>query len=126
MVIESGPAWVIEHGVVTTFGGHPLTLVLQLPEDNLAVELHFVDDGGDPDVRTEETPTGYRLHCVNFGDASGRGSAEPVLLGQIAEDLLFMHFRVFRFGLSIDRTVQFTFYRARKARLGWTPAPGSG
>ncbi len=125
MLIESGPAQVIEGGVVTTFGGHGLVLVLELPEDNLAVELVFASE---PDaaaaVEAEETDVGWRFRCRNFDDPGGRGSAEPVLLGEIGDDLVFFHFRVFRYGASADRTVHYTFFRASKVKVGWAPTAG--
>ena len=123
MLIESGPAQVIEGGVVTTFGGNNLVLVLELPEDNLVVELCFDRDAsGEPAVHTHETEVGWRLSCVNFDDPAGRGSALPVLLGELGDDLVFLHFRVFRYGSTPDRTVHYTFFRAAKARVGWSPA----
>lgn len=124
MRIQSGPAWVVDSGTVTTFGGNPLLLLLELPEDNLAVELRFDSDPSrsGAHVRSEETGTGYVLHCVNFEPLQGRGSAIPILLGEIGDDLVFLHFRAFRYGDTPDWTVQFTFYRAHKERVGWAPA----
>ena len=125
MRIRSGPAWVVDSGVVTTFGGHGLLLAVALPEDNLAVELEFSSDGsGVAAVHSMETDVGYRLRCVNFDDTSGRGSAEPVLLGALGEDLVFLHFRVQLFGRSTDRTVFYTVYRVRKDEVGWTDQAG--
>ncbi|HHO50264.1 MAG TPA: hypothetical protein ENK18_05165 [Deltaproteobacteria bacterium] len=125
MVIESGPALVIEHGVVTTFGGGGLVIVLELPEDNFVVEWCFSADPDQPGptVCSEATSVGLRLDCTNFDDASGRGSALPVLLGELGDELIFLHFRVFRHGQTLDRSVQYTFYRVAKDRIGWTPGP---
>lgn len=129
MWIRSGPARVLWSGQATTFGGAPLTLALAQPEAELSVELRFEGDGsGAPRVDSEAVPGGWRLTCAHFDDASGRGSALPVLLAEIGEDLVFLHFRVQRFGASVDRTVHFTFYRCGKAEVGWTPrqdGPGS-
>lgn len=122
MFIESGPATVIESGTATTWHGHGLTLVVRLPEDNLVVEFAFDDgDPANPRVETSETDVGYRLTCVGFDDAAGRGTSEPMLLGEIGEDLLFLHFRVFRYGDTVDRTLHYTVYRCAKARLDWSP-----
>ena len=125
---DSPPAWVLDSGAVTTFGGNPLVLVLELPEDNIAVELRFADDptAGSAGVRSEETGTGYLLHCVNFEPLMGRGSALPILLGELGDDLVFLHFRAFRYGATPDWTVLFTFYRAHKERIGWTAPGGAG
>ena len=85
MLIQSGAAWVLDSGQVTTFGGNALHLVLELDEDNLVVELRFDQDPAatGAEVRSEETPTGWAFRCVNFEPLAGRGSAWPVLLGEI-------------------------------------------
>lgn len=124
MLIESGPALVIDSGVATTFGGHGLTIVLELPEDNFVVRWDFHTDPtrSAPAIDSQITPTGLLLRCSGFDDASGRGSAQPVLLGEIGDDLIFLHFRVFRHGRSVDRSVQYTFYRVAQAQVGWSPS----
>ena len=122
-MIQSGPARVVETGIATTFGGHPLLMVLELGDDNLVVELQFSTDPSlfEAAVHADSTDVGYVIRCVNFDDDSGRGSATPVLLGELDEDLVFLHFRAFRFGNSPDHTVHYTFYRVSKQRVGWTP-----
>ena len=87
------------------------------------VEMVFEDDDDHPElaVRTEPLAAGIRLRLLNFRDASGRGSADPVLLGDMGPHLLFLHFRAFRHGNSRDHTVHYTFYRATKQSLGWRP-----
>lgn len=123
VVARSGPAQVLAHGEVTTFLGHPLTLDLQLDTGVLAVDLAFVSDEATEGLRvdTHETERGLAFTLVNFDQADGRGSARPVLLGELGDDLLFFHFRVFRFGATHDHTVHYTFYRVTKAEVGWTP-----
>jgi hypothetical protein len=120
MQIRSGPAAIVDSGVVTTFAGHGLDLVLDVGEDHLRIELRFASTAdGEPAVASVETADGYRLDCANFDDASPRGSAEPVLLGEIGSDLWFFHFRAARHGRSADRTVWWTLYRAAKVDVGW-------
>lgn len=120
--IRSGPATVVDSGVVTTFGGHGLELLVAPGDDWLAIELSFRSDAtGLPSVASQPTPRGYHLTCTNFDDDAGRGSAEPVLLGELDDDLYFLHFRSARHGRSDDRTVWFTVYRVRKADVGWQP-----
>jgi hypothetical protein len=115
---------VVATGIVTTFAGHPLVLTAQLDEDELIVEIAFRTDPDQPGsaVGSAPRPGGWRVECVNFDDASGRGSAEPVLLGAIDDDLVFLHFRAFRYGRTEDHTVQFTLYRVAKEAMGWVPA----
>lgn len=120
MRIESGPARVVFSGQASTFGGNELTLILELPEDDLAVRLAFDQTpDGEPRVETTATNTGWLLTCTNLDAPDGRGSADPVLLGEVADDLLFLHFRVFRPADTADRVVWFTFFRARKGAVGW-------
>lgn len=129
--ITSGPSRIVASGCASTFGGHPLALTLAPGDlgvggDGLVVELAFASDPGVPDVavETETTDAGWRVRCTNFDDARGRGSAEPVLLGELGPDLLFLHFNVFRYGRGMDRTVQFTFFRVGKAEVGWVQTAG--
>lgn len=120
--IRSGPGRVIDAGVVTTFAGHDLEIVVAPAGDLVAVELRFVSDGsGVPGVASEATDRGWRLTCTNFDDDVARGSADPVLLGEIDDDLYFLHFRASRHGRSSDRTVHFTLYQVAKADVGWRP-----
>ena len=125
MFIESGPALVVDSGMVTTFFGEGLVLVLELPDDNLAIELEF-ESGAPGEARVDSVPTetGMRLRCFGFEDASGRGSAQPVLIAELGTDLVFLHFRVFKFGETDDRTVHYTFFRASKSKVGWVPNRG--
>ncbi len=123
MFLESGPAQVLHSGIVTTFGGNPLQMIVPLPGDTLAVQWHFEQDrevhGAAFDCQA--TDTGYRIVCTNIEDAAGRGSSDPVLLGELGPDLFFVHFRVFRFGDTPDCTLHYTFFRADKETVGWTP-----
>jgi hypothetical protein len=122
LVITSGPAEVLDSGTTTTFSGHPLTLTLGMPEGSWMVQMSFRSDPSRDDVGITSDPVegGLRLDCVNFDGPDGRGSSVPVLLGELGEDLVFFHFRVFRYGRTPDRTVHYTFYRAAKADVGWS------
>lgn len=129
--IWSGPARVLADGAVTTFGAHPLYFELELgaedarPEEPvvIALGLRFLSDPSDPSPRVASTTLddGFRLDLVNFDGTDGRGSAQPVLIGEVGEYLLFFHFRVFRFGRSEDRSLMYTFYRVPKTEMDWSP-----
>ena len=128
--IRSGAARVVASGTVTTFGGQPLVFDLPAPE-NMRIELRFRTDETVPGVAvdSEALPEGYVFELVNFDDTQGRGSARPVLIGERGDDLVFLHFRVMRFGLTEDRTVFYTFFRTNKGAVGWRPVvqeEGSG
>ncbi len=124
MEVRSGAARVVASGVVTTFGGADLELAVELGATRAIVALVFTSSGAEPSVTTEEIAGGYRLVCDGFDDDYGRGSALPVLLGELGADLAFLHFRVQRFGRSPDRTVTYTFYLAAKDAVGWVPKGG--
>jgi hypothetical protein len=95
------------------------------PPHPLTVRLTFAADPEVSDVAVRTLPAEpgtWHFQLIHFDKPDGRGSAEPVLLGETADGLLFFHFRVSRFGRSPDRTVHFTFYRVSKADAGWVPA----
>lgn len=126
--VHSGPAEVVAHGMVTCFATQPLSFLLDagIP---VRVEMVFATDPSLPDVhvdlQSEDDPHGnavMRFRLANFDRPDGRGSAMPVLLGEVGSELLFFHFRVFRFGRTEDRTVHYTFYRVAKSAVGWKPA----
>ena len=123
-IASSGPARIAAAGQVTTFGGHGLLLAVDVGIP-LEIELVFATDAARDGVAVELLPTpppriAWRL--VNFDGADGRGSAEPVLVAEVSDDLVFLHFRVFRHGRTADRTVHYTVYLVAKAAVGWVPA----
>lgn len=121
--IRSGPARVIATGEVTSFAGHPLRFDLDHDGAPVAAELVF-EDGAAPEVLSEALPGGYRFRLRGFDGADGRGSSVPVLLGEIGDELIFLHFRVFRWGRTEDRTVHFTFFATEKSGVAWEQAAG--
>ena len=48
------------------------------------------------------------------GDSPGK------LLGELGDTLIFMHFRVFRYGDTKDRTVHYTIYQVKKSDVDWS------
>jgi len=125
LVLSSGPARVIAAGEVTTFFGNDLTLQLRDESLEHTITLRFLTDASAPGVAVRAPPSdaGHLvLDLVNFDDDSGRGSAEPVLLGAFGEELLFLHFRAFRFGKTPDHTVHYTVFAASREAVDFRPA----
>jgi hypothetical protein len=120
MYLFSGPATIVASGMVTTFFGHRLLLSLDLETHVARVELWFATDAEVPDValRIDQTPIGWVVECVNFDGPEGRGTSVPAVLADLGDELLYLHFRVFRYGRTDDRTVHYTFYRAPKPTDG--------
>jgi hypothetical protein len=121
LISTSGPAEILASSTATTFFGNDLRVRVQLGAAGITVALSFVEDGDEPSVTVVEEAWGLSLTLHNFDGTGGRGSASPVPLGELGDDLLFFHFRVFRWGETEDRTVHYTFYRAAKADVGWQP-----
>lgn len=119
-VIHSGPARVVASGEVTSFFGHPLEIRLDLPEGPLHVSFTF-KPGDTPRADSALGDEGWSFTLHGFDDAAGRGSAEPVLLGELDAELVFLHFRAFRFGETPDHTLHYTCFRVPKAAVGWEP-----
>lgn len=117
--LTSGPARVLASGTVTTWFGHGLELELELDGVPLRLAVTFAE-GPTPAVDTRALDDGWALLLTGFGD--GRGSAEPALLGAFGDDLVFLHFRVFRFGATQDHTLHYTLHRVAKAQVGWRDA----
>jgi hypothetical protein len=120
ITLRSGPADVIASATVTTFGG--ASLVAEVPFDGgvYTIELVF-RPGSSPSVRATPLERGWSYELTGFDDTYGRGSAEPVLLASSDSALLWMHFRVLRYGNSPDRSVHLTFYRTDKESVRWQP-----
>ena len=134
ITLTSGPARILASGMLTSFAGHPVRFTIEDPI-RLVLEMVFETDPAvdglnidvtRPRLDTDELGPGtefLRMRCVNFDSDDGRGSAEPVLLGESGDDLAFFHFRVFRFGTTVDHTLHYTLYLASKEALGWVPKP---
>jgi hypothetical protein len=124
--ITSGPARVLSAGTVTSFAGASVSVRVEQPEGALSLVLRFRTDPtvADVAVAAEHGPSGVSLELTNFDRADGRGSAHPVLVGQLDSDLVMAHFRVHRYGRTPDRTVHFTIYRVSAAAVQFDVGPG--
>ncbi|MBN2800496.1 MAG: hypothetical protein JXX28_15250 [Deltaproteobacteria bacterium] len=111
--ILSGSAQIISSGMVTTFGGASLRLTLAHEQEQASLELRFhtVPDHQGVGVSTSQQPDGTHLFdLVNFDTPEGRGTSVPAELGPMLGGVLWVHFRVFRYGNTPDHTVHYTFY----------------
>ncbi len=117
----SGPAAVLATGTVTTFSGFPLVVGIEKPHP-LEVEFRFTSDPAVPDVAIlpiSQEHSRIVWNLVNFDSADGRGSAEPALLLEAETYRIYLHFRVFRYGRTRDRTVHYTFFEVGIGAAGW-------
>ena len=121
--ITSGPARVVDHGTVTAFWGAPIELRVAIAASGtLRVSFSFDRDPSLDGVRASAAPAddGMDFRLTNFDSAEGRGSAQPVLIGEIGDTLIFLHFRVFLYGRTDDHTLHYTVFEAAKDDVGWT------
>ena len=122
--IDSGPAHVVDTGMVTAFMGFPIQLTTVVDQVRFRVMLRM---SSDPETDGVTVNSAYEdgilvLDCVNFDNADGRGSSRPVLLGPTEKNAVFFHFKLWRFGQTDDHTVHYTFFSADKEAIGFQPA----
>ena len=122
MHIVAGPTSVVESGSVTAFNATPLRLI---PTGGPAVTLAFVEGegGAEPSVQVSRGPDGWTFVCHNFADMPGRGSSEPIYLGDLNGWGWYLRFRAILYGNTRDFTVLYTFYAGETAG---EPAPVEG
>jgi len=116
MKMTSGPAQVVASGDATTFFGQPLRIELVIDDEPFVLEWVF-EEGEEASLVAEELPHGRRFRCRGLDDRPGRGTAEPVLVAELAGDALMVHFRTTRWGQSADRTLHYTLFRLAAGAL---------
>ena len=117
VVCRSGPASIVASGQITTFSGHPLELKLGIDaEFEYRIEWSFQHDEAvsDVDVRVEHSPESIRFLCINFDKADGRGTSKPVPILRHNDHTFFVHFRIFRFGKTEDRTIHYSIFKTNE------------
>lgn len=118
--IRSGPATVLAAGTVTAFEGHPIVLAWEDGPLRTVTELRFATDPAVADVAVATEQLGDRLvlHLTNFDGPDGRGTGVPLQVAEHPSGSLFLHFKVFRYGRTRDRSVQYTLYLVPAASEG--------
>lgn len=119
-ITSSGPARVVDQGMVTTFLGCPLRLEVDVGSAApLVVALRFVSDATIDGVAasTEPTPHGLAVDVINFHGSEGRGSGEPLVLRQIGTIVYLLHFRIWWIGKTRDPSVQYVVFAVERDAL---------
>ena len=117
VVSRSGPASIVASGQITTFAGHPLELTLVVDNDlEYLIEWSFEHDEAvsDVDVLLKHLPSSIRFVCVNFDKADGRGTSKPVAILGHGDHTFWIHFRIFRFGKTKDRTIHYSIFKTKE------------
>ena len=110
---RSGPAAIVASGEITAFEGHPLELTIwPNPENPFLLRWEFESDPEVEDVAVhfEHRADGFHFRCTNFDTADGRGTGKPLRLMEIGRQRFWLHFRVFLYGKTSDRTLHYSLY----------------
>lgn len=109
---SSGPADVVASGVLISFKGEPIDIEL----NPLGLRFGFSDDPKAPAPRMSaesSAPGRLTIHLTNFNSPIGIGSSEPLRIGREAERTLYLNFRIYKLGGSLDRTLHYTIYSVK-------------
>ena len=110
---RSGRASIIASAQVTTFEGNPLEITVWANAENpFVLKWSFFTDPEIEDVavEVEQRDGAFHFLCTNFDDLDGRGTSRPVRLLDIGTRRFWVHFRVFLYGKTMDRTVHYTLF----------------
>ena len=110
---RSGSAIVVASGQITTFQGAPLQVeFFSSAHSQFVVRWVFEQDPSISDVAVHLAidETVFQLTCVNFDKADGRGTGKPLQLLDKDGRRYWLHFRIFLYGNTADRTVHYTVY----------------
>ena len=113
VLANSGKAQIGASGQITTFDGEPLTLRLRIEGWTIRLRWEFASDEAVADVAVEMQHVEedlLLLRCVNFDGSDGRGTGRPLQIADSDYGAIFLHFRVFLFGKTMDRTIHYTAY----------------
>lgn len=103
---HSGGAAAIASGQLTGFFGAPIALVLE--DWGFTLSFRFERDEGEVRMDAESDDEHMELVVYNFEE--GRGTAQPIAMARRDPVGLWLHFRVFRHGNTLDHTVHYTIW----------------
>jgi len=123
--IYAGPAIVvIASGTVIAYQGNPIEMVYGISDKQLRLVFRFIDEVGVMQSRVEstiskETPETQiqmlEFKLFNFKSQIGGGSREPIEIGKLNGQRVFLHFRVQHL-IDSDKTLHYSlFHEARPA-----------
>ena len=110
---RSGTAIIVASGQITTFQGAPLQVeFFSSAQSRFTVRWVFEQDPSvrDVAVRLAVEESVFQLTCVNFDQADGRGTGKPLQLLEKDGRKYWLHFRIFLYGNTADRTVHYTVF----------------
>lgn len=106
--VSVGKYEVLASGTVITYNEDPLKFSLE----DLTITIDFKSDEGDS--RIEHTVEGKVLNLLlfNFDNPLGVSNTEPLYIGYIRDQNLYLNIRVHTMGIKLlgNRTVHYTWY----------------
>src|SRR2546428_9948439 len=106
VTVRSGGYEVIASGTAQTFGSNGLELSIA----GLLVELTFSTDRGSPRIETGTDTRRVRLNLINFESTQKAGTVQPIEIGKLDGQPLFLSLAVTGLGSPASRVVNYTFY----------------
>ena len=125
-MISCGARTCVDTGIVTACGGEPIRMAWP---DLPVVVFAFASDPGLEDVDVQiggDDPDELVFTCTNFDQPDGRGTAVPVRIHTDATGSYLLHFRVFLFGRTEDRTLHYTLWHEPTEAVADDPPPDAG
>ena len=112
--VFAGGGQVIASGTLIPFSDSDLVQISIGPvEERLAIQFRFEEGPFGPEPGIEVLRDGAKkitLVLHNFGGPTGAGTTNPLKLGTLEGQQLYVHFRVFRVGTT-PRIFHYTFYQ---------------
>ena len=114
VAVTSGKAEIVASGLVMAFQGNPISIEFGDP-DPLSVVFEFrtiPESAESPKIQTyRPSPQRLVLTLINFSNPLGSGTTQPIKIGIMARDEIFLHFRAYSFSGSKDQTLQYCIFR---------------
>ena len=113
--IKSGPAEVIDSGIVISFAGSPISL--HYPDLGIKIVFEFKvgEEGRGTSVDSSVPEPGtLQLNLYNFDDRFGAGTIKPMRIGKYEGRRLYVKLRVYTLQGSPDKTLQYTVYKGEE------------
>ena len=110
---RSGRVAIVASGQITTFEGNPLEITVWASQEQpFLLKWSFFSDPEVQDVAVsvEQQQGLIHLLCTNFDGPDGRGTSRPMRLLDVGTRRFWLHFRVFVFGKTEDKTLHYSIY----------------
>lgn len=115
VTIEDGENYkIVGSGTVFSFRQEPIKIKIATGESELDLEFKFEkgsNDSDKPTARAEVEGTTLKIRLFNYDNLLGSGTKQPLRLGFIGKEDIYINFRVYGGGdTDSDKLLHFTIY----------------